>query len=147
MKKNTYPLVRWIAFLALFGVVLSVYSLLHKEGFTSGAVCNLNDTFNCDVVNQGPYSDLYGIPVALMGIIGYGLIMTASLLKMKQPEDKGITTFLVLASLGGFGFALYLSGIEAFVLQTWCIVCLGSQTVMTAIMILSLINYRNEKNV
>ncbi|NQV90007.1 vitamin K epoxide reductase family protein [Candidatus Uhrbacteria bacterium] len=145
MKNASKRYIQWIAVLALCGVLLSVYSLLHKEGFTAGAFCNLNETFNCDVVNQGPYSEIFGIPVAVMGIIGYFFLLVATLLKMKHPEDQGTSLFLLLASLGGFGFALYLSGIEAFVLQTWCLVCLTSQGVITISAVLSVLNYRLEK--
>ena len=33
---------------------------------------------------------------------------------------------LLLASLAGLGFALYLTYVEAFVLAVWCVLCLGS---------------------
>src|SRR3989338_3456404 len=110
-KATSY--VRWMLLLSFLGVLLSSYSFLHKQGFTSGAFCNLNATFNCDVVNQGPYSQIFGIPVALIGIIGYMLLALSAGLKMKNPEDESLSFFLLLASLGGFLFALYLSGLEA----------------------------------
>ena len=98
------------------------------------------------MVNQGPYSQLFGIPVALIGIIGYLLLALAAGLKMKNPEDKSLSAFLLLASLGGFLFALYLSGLEAFVLHAWCIVCLTSQGLITALLVLSILNFLGEKN-
>lgn len=147
MEKKSNSLVKLIAVLALLGVLVSIYSMMHKQGFTSGALCNINETFNCDIVNQGPYSDIFGIPVALLGIIGYALMFFAAIGKLKQPEDKGMSSFLVLASVGGFFFALYLSGIEAFVLHAWCLVCLTSQTIITVIAALAIYNYRKEKRV
>lgn len=122
-----------ISALACVGLGLSIYSLAHHEGFVSGTFCTINQTFNCDIVNRGPFSELFGIPVALLGILGYGFMAAAALLQWKRPEDKGSLLFLVLAVVGGLGFSLYLSGIEAFVLRTWCIVCLSSQTAMLGI--------------
>jgi uncharacterized membrane protein len=40
---------------------------------------------------------------------------------------------IAVATLCGFGFALYLTYIEAFVLGVWCILCLSSLAVITAI--------------
>ncbi len=145
MSQKAEPFIRWIFSLSLFGVFLSSYSFFHKQGFTSGAFCNLNATFNCDVVNQGPYSEMFGIPVALIGIIGYFFLACAAGLKIKHPEDKSLSFFLLFASLGGFLFAFYLSGLEAFVLHAWCIVCLTSQGLITALLVLAILNFLREK--
>jgi len=145
MEKNQNRYLRWIAFLSGVGTLISVYSFLHKEGFTSGALCNLNETFNCDIVNQGIYSDFFGIPVALIGIIGYAFLFLAIVMKMRTPDDRSLTKFILTASVGGFLFALYLSGLEAFVLRAWCIVCLTSQAIITTTAVLACLNYRKEK--
>ncbi|HAU65778.1 TPA: hypothetical protein DCW61_00345 [Candidatus Uhrbacteria bacterium] len=146
MDYKISPFIRWILVLSILGVLLSFYSFLHKQGFTAGTFCNLNAAFNCDVVNQGPYSQIFGIPVALIGIIGYFLLALAAWLKIKNSEDKSLSIFLLSASLGGFLFALYLSGLEAFVLHTWCVVCLTSQGLITALLVVSFLNFLGEKN-
>lgn len=144
MKKS---LVNWIIGLALFGVVLSTYSLAHKTGFTSGAICNLSDTFSCDIVNQGPYSELFGIPIAAIGVVGYAFVFVAALMKRKNPHDRSLSLFLVLAGYGGLAFALYLTGLEAFVLYAWCIVCLLSQATIATLAVLSTLVMISEKRV
>jgi uncharacterized membrane protein len=138
---------QWMIGLSLFGVVLSMYSLAHKSGFTSGALCNLSDAFNCDIVNQGPYSEIYGIPVAAIGLIGYGLFALATMVKRQHPQDTTLTIFLLMASMGGFVFALYLTSIEAFVLHAWCLICLLSQLTIAALALLSFLLLRGEKQV
>lgn len=140
-------LLKWIIGLALFGVVLSMYSLAHKTGFTSGAICNINDTFSCDIVNQGPYSEIYDIPVAAIGVVGYALLFIGALMKMKNPQDKGLSLFILLASYGGLAFALYLTSLEAFVLYAWCIVCLLSQATIAALAVLSSLIMISERRV
>lgn len=130
--------------LALIGIGLSTYSLLHNQGFASGVFCTIGEKLNCDVVNKGPYSVMLGVPVALIGVIGYLFLVAAAGLKLKNPTDKSLTKFLTLSSIGGFLFALYLSGIEAFILETWCLVCLTSQVTIFAIMILSLLLLHKE---
>jgi uncharacterized membrane protein len=44
---------------------------------------------------------------------------------------------LLIGSLAGLGFAVYLTYIEKFVLATWCILCLSSLAVIAAITLLS----------
>ena len=137
----------WIIGLALFGVVLSTYSLAHKTGFTSGAICNLSDTFSCDIVNQGPYSEIYGIPVAAIGVAGYVLLFIGALMKMKNPQDKGLSLFILLASYGGVAFALNLTSLEAFVLYAWGVVGLLSQMTIAALAVLSSLIMISERRV
>lgn len=142
MKTEKY--LKWITGLSLVGVAISVFSLLEKYGVTSSEFCSINGTFDCTVVNQGIYSEIFGIPVALIGILGYLFMTIAAFMKIRQPSDNGMIHFLVVASLCGLGFSLYLSGIEAFVLETWCLVCLSSQLVMLAIAILVALIFKKE---
>ncbi|OGL99597.1 hypothetical protein A2501_00095 [Candidatus Uhrbacteria bacterium RIFOXYC12_FULL_57_11] len=123
--------------LSVIGFGISGYSFAHHESFVSGAFCNVNDSFSCDIVNRGPYSDLFGIPVALIGMIGYTFLFAGSVLCLKRPEDLPARTFLLLAAAGGLAFSFYLTGIEAFVLKTWCLLCLMSQLSIAAIFAMS----------
>jgi len=134
-----------IMLLALAGIAVSLYSFLHNQGFASGEFCSIGETLNCDVVNKGPYSKIYGIPVSLIGVAGYLFLGLGAFLKLRQPKDKGLTLFLVLASLAGFAFSLYLTGIEAFVLETWCLLCLTSQLIILLALVGSIWVWYNEK--
>jgi uncharacterized membrane protein len=126
-----------ILVLAVLGIGLSTYSFLHHFSFVSGSFCDLSSTFNCDIVNRGAFSTIYGIPVALFGILGYTFLGAAALLKRFDVADRTLSVILVLAALGGLGFAGYLTGIEAFVLKAWCIVCLTSQFTILAVFALT----------
>lgn len=136
---------KWIAGLALVGVLLSIYALAHKFGVTDGTVCNINDTFNCDLVNGSKYSYLFGIPVSLLGVFGYGFMSAAAVMKMRSLSDRGLTKFLLLLVAGGLTFSLYLTGIEAFVLHAWCLICVAQQVVMLGIAYLAFVFYRKEQ--
>ncbi len=120
-----------IVILSLAGLAIAGYSFAHNRSFASGSFCTINASFNCDIVNKGPYSELFGVPVALIGVAGYLFLAAAAM--MRQPSDSGLLGFLVLGSGGGFAFSGYLSGIEAFVLETWCLLCLTSQALIALI--------------
>jgi vitamin-K-epoxide reductase (warfarin-sensitive) len=132
------PQARWIlsgiALLAAAGLVVSSVSLVHHYGREQTSYCDLGASFNCDIVNRSTYSSVMGIPVALIGILGYlGLFGLATVYRTRA-ETPGM---LLTGSVAGLGFALYLTYIEKFVLATWCILCLSSLAAISAITILS----------
>jgi uncharacterized membrane protein len=123
-----------IAVLALAGMAVSSVSLHHHYGTSKTSYCDFGDTFNCDIVNRSTYSTVLGIPDALIGILGYTALLALATLYRSKAETPAM---LLIASLAGLGFALYLTYIEAFVLATWCILCLSSLTLIFLIAVLS----------
>jgi len=123
-----------IAVLALAGIAVSSVSLYHHYGTSKTNYCDFGENFNCDIVNRSIYSTVLGIPDALIGIVGYAALLALATLYRRKAETPVI---LLIASVAGLGFALYLTYIEAFVLATWCILCLSSLTVIFLITVLS----------
>lgn len=131
---STRRLMLAIALVAGFGAVVSAVSLYHHFGSSKTSFCDLSESFNCDLVNRSQYSTLLGLPVALIGIVGYCLIVALATVYREKAE----TPFMLLAaSLIGLGFALYLAYIEARVLHAWCILCLSSLAAILTVTILS----------
>src|ERR1700674_4301640 len=123
-----------IAILALAGMVVSSVSLYHHYGTSQTSYCDFGASFNCDIVNRSIYSTVLGVPDALIGIFGYGLLFALATFYRTKAE----TPFrLLIAATAGLGFALYLTYIEKFVLATWCILCLSSLTLIVVITALS----------
>ncbi len=127
---NRANVLKVIIVLGLLGVALSAYTLAYKYGAATAEFCSINDTFDCDLVNQSTYSMIFGIPVSALGVLGYGFIALTAFMKLRNPSDKSLTNFLTLLTLGALGFSFYLSGIEAFVLRAWCLLCLASQAII-----------------
>jgi len=125
-----------ITFLAGLGIAVSSVSLQHHYAKSKTSYCDFGESFNCDLVNRSQYSSIAGIPVALIGIAGYLALMALSTLYREKAETPGM---LVLASAGGLAFAPYLTYVEGFVLQAWCILCLTSLTTIFLITVLSVV--------
>jgi uncharacterized membrane protein len=123
-----------IAVLALAGIVVSSVSLHHHYGSSQTSYCDFGASFNCDIVNRSIYSTVLGVPDALIGILGYGLLLALATLYRTKAETPFM---LLLASTAGLGFALYLTYIEKFLLATWCILCLSSLALIVLITALS----------
>lgn len=125
-----------VAILAVCGIVVSSVSLQHHYRKSKTEYCDIGENFNCDIVNRSEYSEVLGIPVALIGMIGYGALGGLATLYRERRESP----LLILAgALGGLAFALYLTYVEARVLGVWCILCLGSLGLITAIAIVSIV--------
>lgn len=116
--------------LALIGVYLAVRALQihYSTGLTP---CSINDVWDCGAVNRGPYSVFYGVPVALIGILGYSFLFVMEGLKKRR--------IMAAASVGALAFSLYLTHIEASILQTWCEYCVGSLITISLITLLAII--------
>jgi len=120
--------------IALTAVGLGVAGYLtyvHYSGATP--VCSIKGN-PCSQVQKSQYSKLAGVPVALIGLIGYILIL-GSLLAREGERARFVTTGL---TLGGFGFSAYLTYRELFTLHKICEWCVSSAVIVTVLMILSI---------
>lgn len=139
MDKKLY----WSAVaLTAFGLLDSIYMTAYKyiyELTSSNAMCL--GSGDCSTVNASSYSEIYGIPVALVGVGGYLAILALLLLERQaNPFWKQNLPLAVFGlSVGGFGFTLYLVYVEAFILKAWCPFCVASQVTMTILFFLTII--------
>ena len=134
---SSYPRVLIIiAILAIAGIAVSSVSLWHHYSPSKTSFCDFGEDFNCDIVNKSEYSTILGVPVSLIGIVGYAGLLAFATVYRSRPNSPKI---IFCGALAGLLFALYLTYIEAFVLSTWCILCLSSFFVIFCIAVLSLI--------
>lgn len=128
-----------IALLALVGFFLALYLLLYKLGLIGGLQCG---TGSCEYVQTSAYGRFLGFPVASYGVLGYGAIFAVALLGL-QPRWLGHPgpSRLVAGFAGvGFLFTLYLTYVELFVLQAICRYCVASAVIITAILVVALVD-------
>jgi uncharacterized membrane protein len=118
-----------IALLALAGVVVSALALqVHYS--TATEPCDINEKWDCGIVNHSPFAEVLHIPVAAIGIAGYLAMAGLALAKLRR--------WLLVLTLGALGFSLYLTYIEKYVLEVYCIYCVTSLGIVSIITLLSL---------
>ena len=120
------------ALLILAFIGLTVSSLALREHYRTygDAPCDINERWDCGIVNHSPYAVIDGVPVAVIGIAGY---LVLGLLAWK----RAYAIMLALA-IPALAFSLYLARIEQHVLGVWCLYCaisLGTISVMTVLLV------------
>jgi len=119
-----------IILLALAGVVVSALALrVHYD--TGTEPCDINEKWDCGIVNHSPYAEIMHVPVAAVGIAGYLLLAGLALVRRRK--------LLTAAAILALGFALYLSYIEKSILEVWCLYCVISQGFIVLITLLSIV--------
>jgi vitamin-K-epoxide reductase (warfarin-sensitive) len=132
-----------VTILSLIGAAVSAIALQRHYAKSATAFCDVAEKFNCDIVNRSEYSSIEGIPVAAIGVAGYGVLLALSSFWKARQETPNR---LLVASIAGLAFALYLTYIEAYVLSTWCILCVTSLIVIGLIGVFAVvIKVRNAK--
>jgi uncharacterized membrane protein len=123
-----------VAILAVGGIAVSSVSLQHHYATSKTQYCDIGEAFNCDIVNRSEYSSILGIPVALIGMLGYGAVLGLATMYRERRETPGL---IFAGAVAGLAFALYLTYIEARVLGVWCIMCLSSLAIISGMTMVS----------
>jgi uncharacterized membrane protein len=127
------PMMGAILFIALVGFLIAAYTTaVHYVG-PSLLACSAakGHESSCEQVQFSLYNNVAGIPVAVLGLIGYFGIFASLRVRGEVGRAAGFGIALV-----GFLFSLYLTYREAFTLHEYCEWCLGSATCMTLLTIL-----------
>jgi uncharacterized membrane protein len=114
--------------LAVLGIAVAGY-LVYVHYADIDPVCNI--AHGCHKVQTSQYAQLAGIPVALLGLIGYVTILAALLVPGEPARMVAALTALV-----GFGFSLYLTYRELFTIDAICQWCVASAVLMTGLAVL-----------
>jgi uncharacterized membrane protein/protein-disulfide isomerase len=122
---------RWLAGFALLGLATSSastwvhYQLLNDPTYTS--VCDINATFSCAEAYTSRFGALAGVPVALLGLLFFALVLGLTALCVRSTHAAASLPGYVFAlSTAGLAMVLYLAYASFVVLETLCLLCLGT---------------------
>jgi uncharacterized membrane protein len=130
-----------IAVLSLITGLVALYLHLYKLGVVGNLSCTSG---GCDRAMFSRWGWFLGVDVALIGVIGYSLLLGTSLVSL-QPRwqvARWPVAALLLLALIGFIFTLRLKYAEFIVLRTFCPWCAISAVAITVITILAAIEWR-----
>ena len=81
----------------------------------------------CQTVQSSSYATIFGVPVAVVGLVGYAGLLFSALLR----GEVGVYLGFLVAFVGTL-FSAYLTYLEVFVIHAICEWCLASAAVMVA---------------
>jgi uncharacterized membrane protein len=120
-----------VVVVALIGVAIAGYlTYVHYAGIEP--LCAASG--GCEKVQSSDYAKLAGIPVALLGLLGYVSILIASLLPGELARMAASSFSIV-----GLGFSLYLTYLELFEIDAICQWCVASAITMLALTVLTVL--------
>ena len=120
---------------SLAGTAIAGYLVYENVQGESG-VCVI--AHGCSTVQNSSYGKILGIPVSVPGVLLYvALVGTAiAWLRDVPPGRPHLTAIAFYASLFGALFSGYLTYLEAFVIDAWCIYCVVSASLVTSLLLL-----------
>jgi uncharacterized membrane protein len=114
---------------ALAGLGIATYlTVVHYAG--GEPVCAI--AHGCATVQQSDYAALAGVPVAVLGVLGYLGVLAAL-----SRDGEAARTGAAFLSLAGLGFSAWLTYVEVGVLDAICIWCVGSAVCMALLSVLT----------
>jgi uncharacterized membrane protein len=112
-----------IATLAIIGLAISTYlTVVRLQGDSPTCVVG----GSCAAVQSSAYAELAGIPVPVLGLMGYGALAASAALAGVPGRLIGL-----LAGIVGFGFSMWLTYVELWVIAAICTWCITSAVVIT----------------
>jgi uncharacterized membrane protein len=113
--------------LCLLGIGIAGYlTVVHYAGLRP--VCEISH--GCETVQTSRYANLFGIPVALLGLLSYVLMLVASRVSGERPLIAGNALGVI-----AFAFSVYLTFREIFTIHAICTWCVSSAITFTLLAI------------
>jgi len=120
--------------LSLIGLADAIYLTYIK--LAADGICVAGE--GCEIVNTSVYSQIYGIPVAVLGGLAYVAMLVVLLLEPGNEFFEFNGPLIVLGiSIFGVLYSAYLTYLELYVIRAICEFCVLSAVVLTFMLILS----------
>jgi uncharacterized membrane protein len=113
-------------FATTFGIGVAGYVAIATAGGDAPAC--IAGSAGCETVTSSSHSELLGVNIAVLGVLGYVLLLACAVLRGDGARMGGF-----LFALIGFGYSVYLTYLELFVIEAICQWCLASAILMTVL--------------
>ena len=88
---------------------------------------------DCNAVQQSPYAQIFGVPIGVIGLVGYLAVLLLWLLDQRF-SGAIYRRLLFWMALAGTAFSLYLTFLELYIIGAVCAWCLLSAVMMLALL-------------
>ena len=132
----------WLAGFAALGLVAASwstwvhYQLLNDPAYSG--FCDINSTFSCASAYTSRYGELAGVPVALLGALFFAFILGLLAIGQRSPSARqNLPGYVFALSTVGLAAVMYFAYASFFVLQTVCVLCVGTYVAVIGLFVVS----------
>ena len=118
--------------LCAVGAAISAYLLVADFVLGGAELCLTGQ--GCDAVRESRYSSVGGVPVSLLGVLGYGAMAAAAFLPLGRRAKWNLLFWLSAAAVG---FSAYLTYLELFIIEAICSWCVASAAIAVLVFALA----------
>jgi uncharacterized membrane protein len=113
------------------------YALLTRAGYTS--ICDVNATVSCTQAYLSQYGSIWGIPVALGGVLFFTIVLLMAGLGARRTvrARENVPAYIFAFSTVGLAFVLYLAWASFFKLNAVCLLCVVTYVAVIGIFVVS----------
>ncbi len=113
------------------------YRLLTQPGYVS--VCDVNATISCTQAYLSPYGSLFGVPVAILGAIWFGLVLALLLAAPRGTSAfrENVAPYIFALSTVGLAVVFYLAYASFVVLNALCLLCVATYVAVIGLFVVS----------
>ncbi len=106
-------------------LLVSLYLGNHHVDLQAQAICNVDEVFNCDLVNRSEWSEIRGVPIAYLGAAFYlGAALVALYATPSRASFKNGPHLLALGGGLSVAYSLFLVWASTQV-GAWCLLCVS----------------------
>ena len=109
----------------ILGMLVSFY--LGQQHFSDApALCDAGNLYSCSTVNSSEYSELFGFPIALLGLGHFAaMAVLANLHNDKEDEYSSVGALLFATAVLSVLYSIVLAVISKAVIGAWCLFCIS----------------------
>jgi protein-disulfide isomerase/uncharacterized membrane protein len=122
--------------LGVIGAILSYLLLEHHVEIKSGidvtsSYCNLSAQVNCDTAARSPWSELFGVSIASIGLAFYLMLAIVGLVSLdtRQFPQRPFRDGLLIVALAASLVSIFLLFVSLVLLKSICPLCFGTYLV------------------
>jgi len=142
-KKKQQKILYAIIILSVIGLITSVYlTINHYLPPTEGSFCDINAQVSCSLVNTSVFSEIFNIPVALLGSLWFVLMILLCYKALKK-EEIFVHSIFILSILGLVSIAYFV--VAEIILKALCPLCTVVHLLLLSIFILAFILHLKHK--
>jgi len=129
--------------LAIAGIAVAGY-LTYVHYNIDALVCGIGD---CEIVQASKYSEVFGIPIAIFGLLAYIALAVLIIVRSTMPDYADLANLAILFILiTGTIYYAYLTYLELEVINAICQWCVISAIITVALLVVELIRFTRSWN-